>query len=61
MELPIINMNMGVNQDMPRNRSESYNQQQNKDSMMEESQTLKPNKAKEFPPSLNQIDKHINE
>ncbi|CAM3491496.1 hypothetical protein [Marinicrinis lubricantis] len=45
---------------MPHNKSESLNERERRDSMQEEATTLKPDKQKEFPPSLNQISKHRN-
>jgi hypothetical protein len=43
---------------MPKNRSEDYSDKQNKAGMSEEAQTLKAKKQKEFPPSLNNINKN---
>jgi hypothetical protein len=39
--------------------SKSYNEQQNMAQMKEEAQTLRPEKAKEYPPNLNNISKNI--
>jgi len=41
--------------------SKSFNEQQNMAEFAEEHQTLRPSKAKAFPPSLNQIPKKITE
>jgi len=43
---------------MPNNRADKKDNQQNKSSLTEESQTLKPQKAQQFPPSLNNIGKN---
>lgn len=43
---------------MPKNKSEKINNQQNMSSTLEPAVTLKPNKAEEYPPSLNNIDKN---
>lgn len=39
--------------------SKSYNEQQNMSEFAEEAVTLKPEKAKAFPPSLNNINKNL--
>ncbi|MCD1257553.1 hypothetical protein B5M42_001715 [Paenibacillus athensensis] len=43
---------------MPNNRADKKDNQQNKSSFKEESQTLQPHKADSFPPSLNNISKN---
>lgn len=43
---------------MPKNKSQSFKEQQNKSSMMEEATTLRAQKQKELPPSLNNINKN---
>lgn len=43
----------------PKHPSRSYNEQQNMASRQEEATTLRPDKAEEYPPSLNNISKHI--
>jgi len=40
--------------------SKSYNEQQNMSEFAEEAETLRPEKAKEFPPNNNNISKHVN-
>jgi hypothetical protein len=43
---------------MPHNKSETIRKQQNQDTILEEAVTLKPDKAKDRPSSLNGIDKN---
>ncbi|MEF2967824.1 hypothetical protein V3851_18500 [Paenibacillus sp. M1] len=42
---------------MPHNKAEKTQNRQNKSSILEETVPLKPNKQREFPPSLNEIPK----
>ncbi|WP_211748131.1 hypothetical protein [Paenibacillus sp. Marseille-Q4541] len=42
---------------MPHNKPQKIKNQQNKSSILEESKTLRPAKAAEYPPSLNGIPK----
>ncbi|MCI3922351.1 hypothetical protein MO973_19150 [Paenibacillus sp. TRM 82003] len=39
--------------------SKSYNEQQNMAEFAEEAEPLNPNKQKDYPPNLNNIDKNI--
>ncbi|HZG87627.1 hypothetical protein [Paenibacillus sp.] len=48
--------------DLPTQRkraSKSYDDQQNMSEFAEEAVTLKPEKAKEYPPNLNRIEKNL--
>jgi hypothetical protein len=49
----------GSNPNHKKHPSKSYNEQQNMAEFAEEAEPLRPEKAKEYPPSLNNISKNI--
>ncbi|HZG56326.1 hypothetical protein [Paenibacillus sp.] len=54
-------MKSGSNPYHKKHPSKSYNDQKNHAEFAEEYQTLRPEKAKAYPPNLNQIPKKITE
>jgi hypothetical protein len=52
-------MRKGSNPNHKKHPSKSYNDQQNMAEFGAEAQTLNPEKAKEYPPNLNNISKNI--
>lgn len=57
MELEDGTLYLGGDPRMPHHKPLKTKNQQNKSSILEESKTLRPKKAAEYPPSLNEIPK----